>query len=125
MFVIEGRLICKGGLFIKVQKLIERNNRNQVRTFRYSYHAGLEGDADRSIFRYDNAHTYVREGHADEHHKHRFDYATWGEIAPPQWVGVHNWPTLTDVIEELYEWWQENGQFLASIMDDDKRENVG
>jgi hypothetical protein len=70
--VIKGRLLFVGGLFIDVEKTLEINERNQVRTVRYAYHAGITGRADRSIFRYDNAHTHP--GHDDEHHRHAFDH---------------------------------------------------
>lgn len=113
--VIRGRLLFAGGLFIDVDKTLEINERNQVRTVRYSYHAGIAGRADRPVFRYDNAHTHP--GHEDEHHKHIFDHRTWQEIRPPACVTRAGWPTLGQVIDELYEWWQETGQFLADVPD--------
>jgi hypothetical protein len=79
---------------------------------RYTYHAGIEGSASRSIFRYDNAHTYVREGHPDTHHKHTFDHSTWTEKAPPEWIGEERWPHLGDVLAELRQWWETTGQHL-------------
>lgn len=109
---ITGRIWCKGNTFLDVTKTLEINERNQVRTLYYKYHAGiLLGGDTKSIFRYDNAHTYAREGHADAHHKHRYDYSTWEEIRPAEWVGYDHWPTLADVLEELYAWWQEIGRF--------------
>lgn len=110
--VIERRLDCQDGLFIDIKKTIEINENNQVRTIAYKYHAGIHGDPTRSIFRYDDAHIYVREGHADAHHKHRFDHTTWREIDPPEWIGEERWSTLGEVIEELHEWWYETGRFL-------------
>lgn len=111
-FEIRGRVRCRHGLFVDVDKTLEVNDKHQVRTIKYSYHAGVEGKQDRPIFRYDNAHRYAREGHADEHHKHRFDPATWQEIEPPEWIGRDRWPHLNEVIEELREWWETTGQFL-------------
>src|SRR5687768_14428459 len=52
----EGRIRCQGGLFIDVEKSLAVRvvrGRRQVRTMRYTYHAGVEGSAARSIFRYD------------------------------------------------------------------------
>jgi hypothetical protein len=109
--VIRGRLHFVGDLFIDVDKTLEINALNQVRTVRYSYHAGIAGRADRPIFRYDNAHPHP--GHIDEHHKHLFDLQTWREIKPPVCVTRAGWPTLGQVIEELFEWWEETGQFLS------------
>lgn len=111
-FEIRGRVRCRHGLFVDVDKTLEINERNQVRTVKYSYHAGIEGTTDRPIFRYDNAHTYAREGHDDEHHKHRYDHVTWLEIEPPEWIGVDRWPHLSNVIEELRDWWEVIGRQL-------------
>jgi len=112
LFEIRGRIKCKHGLFMDVDKTLEVNEDNQVRTIKYSYHAGIEGDQDRSIFRYDNAHRYTREGHDDEHHRHRYDCLNWQEIEPPEWIGQNRWPHLSQVIEELQEWWINTGQYL-------------
>jgi hypothetical protein len=89
-----------------------RCDRQQVRTIEYPYHAGVAGAQDRPIFRYDNAHRYVREGHPDEHHRHRFDHAMWSEIEPPEWIGRERWPHLSQAIEELRDWWESLGQHL-------------
>ena len=109
VFEIRGRVACQHDLFVDVDKTLEVNERNQVRTIKYSYHAGVEGRRTRSVFRYDNAHRYTREGHADEHHKHRFDPATWQEIEPPIWIGRDSWPHLSEVLEELQHWWATIG----------------
>src|SRR3712207_4063285 len=53
---IEGRIRCQHGIFLDVAKTLEFNDWNQVRTIRFKYHAGMEGDQSRPIFRYDNAH---------------------------------------------------------------------
>lgn len=112
VFEIRGRIRCLHGLFLNVEKTLEVNERRQVRTVDYSYHAGVEGPANRPIFRYDNAHTYAREGHPDDHHRHRYDPATWQEIEPPVWIGRERWPHLSEAIEELQAWWETTGQFL-------------
>ncbi len=110
---MEGRIWCRHGLFVDVRNVLEINERRPVRGKLYKYHAALDGPSHRPIFRYDNSHTYLREGHPDAFHKHRFDHQTWEEVRPPEWIGYDNWPTLADVIEELYDWWQKTGQFLA------------
>jgi hypothetical protein len=79
---------------------------------RYSFHAGIANAEDCPIFRYDNAHTYEREEHPDEHHKHRFDIVTGKEIVPPEWIGAANQPTLRSVLTELEQWWAAVGQEL-------------
>jgi len=111
-FAIKGRVHCEHGLFLQVDKTLEINDTGQVRTLRYSYHAGVAGDRDRPIFRYDNFHPYTREGHQDEHHKHRFNQHTWEETEPPEWIGRHRWPHLDQAIEELRKWWADVGQAL-------------
>lgn len=110
---IRGRLRCHPNLFLYIDKTLEVNDRRQVRTVRYNYHAGMEGTENRPIFRYDNAHRYAHEGHADEHHKHRFNHTTWQEINPPEWVGRERWPHLDAVIQELSDWWRETGDARA------------
>jgi hypothetical protein len=110
-FEAKGRILCQHGLYIDVDKTLEMNEKKQVRTIRYSYHAGIEGSPGRPIFRYDNAHRY--EGHGDEHHKHQFSDDTGQEIDPPKWIGRANWPHLSDVIEELFSWWESRGRHLG------------
>ena len=114
--VIKGRLRCQHGLFIDVLKYLEVREvatRTVVRTLRYRYHAGVEGLSDRPIFRYDNSDT--KAGHQDAHHKHRFDHTTWQEIVPPLWVGEEAWPHLSEVVEELRDWWEEEGKHLGFL----------
>lgn len=111
--VMQGRLACVGGAYLDVRNILALNRRNQVRTIRYSYHAGLKGAEDRPLFRYDNAHRYERAGHADEHHKHIFD-ESGREAADPIWVGADRWPTLGEVLAELEEWWLETGRFQVN-----------
>lgn len=84
--VLEGRLRCKHGLFI-------------------------DGPTARPIFRYDNSDT--KDGHPDAHHKHRFNPTTWREIEPPLWIGEKAWPHLSEVVEELREWWETEGKHLG------------
>lgn len=109
---IIGRIHCAHGLFVDVNKTLAINEDRKVRTIQYSYHAGVIGPEDRSIFRYDNAHIYHREGHPDAHHCHRFNPRTWQEIEPEEWVGHDRWPTLGDVLDELEDWWDSIGRHL-------------
>ena len=110
--LIIGRLTCRHGLFIDVKKQLEVNANGFARTFDYRYHAGVFGDRDRPIFRYDNAHPYTIEGHTDAHHRHRFDHVTWREIESPEWVGHERWPHLDEVVRELMAWWETTGRHL-------------
>ena len=110
--MIAGRLVCRHGLFVDVDKKLHINRLGHARTSRYDYHAGVLGDRDRPVFRYDNAHAYTREGHPDAHHRHRFDHVTWEEIEPPEWVGYDRWPHLDEVVRELMAWWEATGRNL-------------
>jgi hypothetical protein len=110
--LVKGRLHCVGGTYVNVTDQLQRIDLAHVRTLGYSFHAGLRGEPDRAIFRYDNAHTYLREGQPDAHHKHRYDVVTGREIKPPEWVGRDRVPTLCAVLTELEQWWLETGQFL-------------
>jgi hypothetical protein len=121
--VIKGRIRCKNDLFIDVETTLAVRvvrSQKQVLTLRYKYHAGIEGSHARSIFRYDNSHSYVREGHPDSHHKHRFNHTTWREVTPAEWIGANRWPHLSDVIAELRQWWETKGQYLDLGNGDDQ-----
>lgn len=109
---VRGRLYCLGGAYLEVQIFLTLNEWNQGYVRRYTFHAGVKRDDDRAIFRYDNAHSYVQEGHPDRHHKHRFDLVTGEEIEPPEWVGRDRVPGICAVLAELEQWWLETGQFL-------------
>jgi len=88
-----------------------------VRTKNYAYHAGVAGEQDRCVFRYDNFDQ--KAGHPDKHHCHRFNPETWGEIMPEVPISADLWPHLSDAVEELAEWWAEVGvQLLPDVGDD-------
>ena len=111
-YLIVGRLVCRHGLFLDVEKKLRVNDRGLARTRWSSYHAGVSGQRNRPIFRYDNALVYALEGHPDAHHRHRFDHVTWQEIEPPEWVGHDRWPHLDEVVRELMAWWGTSGRHL-------------
>ena len=71
----------------------------------------VEGNADRPIFRYDN--TDAKSGHANAHHKHRFDPMTWQGSRLRYGSAKHGWPHLSDVVEELRDWWETTGRHLG------------
>jgi len=125
-FIIRGRIICGHGLFIDVVKVLELDLHTRrsllARTMSYSYHAGFRGWQSRPVFRYDNAHMYP--GHGDEHHFHRFDYATWRPVEPPDWIGRDRWPHLSDVIGELEDWWDSVGRHLDLDLPDDDEQTI-
>lgn len=101
---IHGDLFCKGGLVIHVDKSLEVDDRHRARGFLYRYQAQFVAQPLREIFRYDNDHTYTREGHPDAYHKHVFSTVTWKQ-AEVVHIGREKFPTLLNVIDELYEWW--------------------
>jgi hypothetical protein len=101
----DGIIRFQGGIEVKVEReQAARTNhgRLQVRTETYSYHAYRRvGRRTTNIIRYDNAHPYA--GHPDAHHRHR--YEPDGTEGPVEHVGHDDWPTLGDVIQELYDLW--------------------
>lgn len=105
--LLSGQISCHGDLVFHVDSTLEINEKRQVRGLRDSYQAQFASPPLRQIFRYDNSHVYVDEGHEDAFHKHQFSYRTWKEIRPPIWIGRQDWPNLAKVIDELYEWWIE------------------
>lgn len=102
--LVAGRLRCPHSVYLDVVIAFVLDAREHVEVRRYSYHAGVADLGDRSIFQYDNAHAYTREGHPDSHHKHRFDPVTGKEITPPEWISEENRPTLRSVLAELERW---------------------
>lgn len=104
---LKGSLFCRGGLVLHVDILLERDARDRVRGLVYRYQAQFSGLPLRRVFRYDNDHTYTREGHPDAFHKHVFSDRTWREVEVVH-IGRDRFPNLLDVIDELHEWWLAN-----------------
>jgi hypothetical protein len=104
---IEGDLICQGGLVIHISETLERDRRNQVRCIDFRYQAQFAGPPHRRIFRYDNAHIYSRRGHPDAFQKHVFSNRSWRETSVEH-IGRHQFPTLPEVIDELFDCWVQN-----------------
>lgn len=75
-FRLKGTIRCLNGLLLHVNKVLETNDRHQVRTKEYSYQAEWEGPPRRPIFRYDNAHIFETLNHPDEYHKHVWNPTT-------------------------------------------------
>lgn len=85
-----------------------------VQTTKYSYTVSVRGR--HPIFRYDNHHEdWLHQGHLDKHHRHVYDWKT-GDRLPdsPIWVGADRWPTLSDVIDEAGQWYDEHWRELGS-----------
>jgi hypothetical protein len=102
MIRFRGIVRCHGELEIHVDKTLDRDRLNRVKGRRYSYQALIAGVPPVRIFRYDNADHF--RNHPDAFHRHRFD-SVGREIAVEH-AGRQNWPTLLDVIDELYDWWR-------------------
>jgi hypothetical protein len=102
---MEGEIACLGGIVINVLKTLEvlrgEGQDAMVQTVTYSYNVSIRRQFN--IFRYDNLHP--TKGHPDPHHKNLYDWQT-GEQLPesPKWVGIEQWPSLTDVILEAQQW---------------------
>jgi hypothetical protein len=111
---IKGRLTCAHDLFLDIEMhldIMERDSRAWVRLGACKYHAGIAGEAHRTIFRYDTSHPYT--DHEDNYHKHLFDHSTWREVGTPIWIGRRDWPHLSEVLEELQVWWRDTGRHLS------------
>lgn len=104
---IHDALACHGGLVIHVDNYFERDGRDRVYHVVFRYQAQFADSPLRRIFRYDNAHIYGREGHPDAFHKHVFSNRTWREI-DVEHIGKEQFPTLLEVIDELYDWWVQH-----------------
>lgn len=100
LVTIRGRLACRHGTAIRVDKKIEtrrgRANRLEVRTRYYQYHAWIRsrpGRPRRDLIRYDNSGE-----HGGRLHRHRFDAA--GRSLDPEYVALDEMPTLDEFIRE-------------------------
>lgn len=104
-FVLSGRIECRDGLFLDVEKIIDMREDGLVCPTYYKYQACLgRGDTVHEVFRYDTDHSErPHKGHPDPFHCHDVN----GVV---RWVGIENWPTLADVIIELHEWWEAEGK---------------
>ena len=92
---------------LHVSIALERRPDDRVRGVFYRYQAQFADPPLRQIFRYDNAHIYTHEAHPDAFHKHVFNDRTWKEI-DVEHVGREKFPTLLEVIDELYDWWLQH-----------------
>lgn len=107
----RGVLRCTAGIEIhveKVQDLRRLGGRPTVRTLLYNYHVlqRLPG-GERNLLRYDNAHAHP--GHPDTHHRHDYEESGYVRVRHLTECGWEpgDWPTLGNVIEEIYDWWQD------------------
>src|SRR5690554_961129 len=57
---LRGTIFCHGNLAIHVNKILELNDNHEVRGLLYSYQAQFVSPPERIVFRYDNAHAYVK-----------------------------------------------------------------
>lgn len=113
--ILSGRIVCQNGMFLDVAKqleILDRGGRLYVKTRRSNDQAMIVGSEPRAVFRYDDAHSYP--GHGDNHHRHGVNYADWTYLEPPQWIGHDRWPLLSEVIDELHQWWLTTGWQLRS-----------
>lgn len=105
--LLRGSVYCRGGLVLHVENTLSINDRRQVRGSRYRYQAQFSYPPTREIFRYDNAHDGYPD-HPDAFHKHVFSPLTWKSVSPPQHIGIDQWPTLYEVLDELHQWWVDH-----------------
>ena len=110
---ISGRITWPGDLDgrypeLIVKKDLDRDLDGRVSGRFYIYQACVNTPArTHEIFRFDNVHTHP--GHMDSFHLHWQDEGN-NEI---HWIGQHNWPDLSDIIECLDSWWKEEGSIRA------------
>lgn len=114
--LLSGEIACLGKILIRAEKSLRTleclNGDRIVQTVWYAYNASVQDHGN--ILRYDNQdQDWYRPGHLDEHHKHLFDWQSGHEI-DIQWIGKCKWPTLGDLIHEVYVWYLNNQAFLPS-----------
>jgi hypothetical protein len=107
-YVIEGRIMCEGGIEIEVKKrLMILSPPDEldplVRTEYYIYNATIPSLGP--IFRYNSPHA----DHNRYHHVHRYevlDGDTQGTVELD--YDDDAWPTLAEVISETEDWYHRN-----------------
>jgi hypothetical protein len=109
--LICGQIACLGDIVITVEKALEVLDPDaapleaRVQTVEYSYNASVKGQ--HSFLRYDNQHPH--DGHADDHHRHDFNWKNGKDLkGSPSYVGVDGWPTLSEFIELVRGWYNDN-----------------
>ena len=110
---IEGEISCLGNIVIRVERTLvvleDGTTDPPVQTIFYAYNASVRGR--NSFLRYNNLHRLP--GHRDEHHKNSFDWRTGAHLPhSPEWVGVEGWPTLSQFINEVEEWYWQHREEL-------------
>ena len=88
---IRGRIRCKFGLTIEIDKQLEVDSSTRVRGFDYSYHAWIE-ETGQPILRYDSAHGLP------DLHRHEFNLTTGQETRTP--ITLDGLPTLDGFIRQ-------------------------
>jgi hypothetical protein len=118
---LDGEIACLGEIVILVDKYLSvlepagHDDNAIVQTSTYAYNVSVRGFGN--IFRYDNQHDdfSFRPSHADEHHKHLFNWRTDTQLPnSPIWTGYDKWPTLGEVIEEVEEWYWDHHDELPN-----------
>jgi hypothetical protein len=111
---LEGEIACKGNIVIAVWKVLDvldSSDDPEVQTVRYAYNAFVR-DCD-NIVRHDNVHAHP--GHPDQHHRHDFNWRTGAENrGSPRWCGAANWPSLSDFIQVVADWYWAHREELPA-----------
>lgn len=100
----RGFLQCLGGIEVFIDLGLVRDKVDRVRGRRFTYHAQISTPQVITVLRYDNAPHYP--AHPDAFHKHLFDAS--GNPAGVVHIGRRQFPTLRNVIDEVFEWWKAN-----------------
>jgi hypothetical protein len=103
---LEGEVVCKRGIVVRVYKTLEvlegEGDDALVQTVRYAYNAHIAGHG--TFLRVDNAHSHP--GHPDAHHRHDGNWRTGEESVV--WVGKEGWPTLGAFFAMVEDWYWEH-----------------
>lgn len=113
LLLMIGDIGCLGNISITVEKylavfdaepreILDGDHDVMVQTIGYSYHAAVREHG--MILRYDDNHPWRH--HADDHHVHRGNWRDRNDDSGRvDWVGLGAWPLLSQVIEEVADWY--------------------
>lgn len=111
LFKMRGEVLCRGNLLLKVGKTLraERTISGIITIQAIKYEYNLRFVNGSNVFRYDNAHPHTYLGHTSAFHVHRFNPLGHEQPGSPfEIANEEDWPTLTEVLQEVDEYYWSN-----------------
>lgn len=101
-FLLSGSVYTKSGGVLEVTKWLQADERGNVLSKHYRYHARLETHEERNLFRFDNCHENSPEKPVQSIHLHRFNVGGY-EVLDPLNIPHLELPWMQEIIESVEE----------------------